>query len=168
MFGFAPTVGHHRHHTLQVLRHPHLVQGQSHPCHALLVHLHEATTSLPLFTEVTAGHQFGCTLAIHLNWRVSGYVPWVCCGTLNQCTTGGCYHYCSVRYYYPSCPLGGAVPSPGVFSTPANLLPQIHTYHGGEQKDGETFQDWLEHFEAVAHLGRWDDTHKLVYLTSAL
>ena len=33
-----------------------------------------------------------------------------------------------------------------------NLLPQIPPYHGGEPKDGETFLDWLEHFEAVAQL----------------
>ena len=56
-------------------------------------------------------------------------------------------------------------PMTGVLLTPANLLPQIPPYHGGEQKDGETFQDWLEHFEAVA---RWDEHYKLVYLTTAL
>lgn len=49
-----------------------------------------------------------------------------------------------------------------------NMLPQISTYHGGEQKDGETFSDWVEHFEAVAQLVRWDDHYKLVYLTTAL
>ena len=55
-----------------------------------------------------------------------------------------------------------------MFPTPANLLPQIHAYHGGEQKDGETFQDWLEHFEAGSRLARWDDHYKLVYLTTSL
>ena len=65
---------------------------------------------------------------------------------------------------------GPVVPTsmPGVFPTPANLLPQIPPYHGGEQMDGETFQDWLEHFEAVSQLARWDDHYKLVYLTTAL
>ena len=56
----------------------------------------------------------------------------------------------------------------GVLPTAANLLPQIPPYHGGEQKDGETFQDWLEHFEAVAQLARWDEHYKLVYLTTSL
>ena len=48
-----------------------------------------------------------------------------------------------------------------------NLLPQIHPYYG-EQKDGETFQDWLQHFEAVSKLARLDDHYKLVYLTISL
>ena len=53
--------------------------------------------------------------------------------------------------------------------SPQNFaLPQIPPYHGGEQKDGETFVDWLEHFEALAQLARWDDHYKFVYLTTAL
>ena len=70
--------------------------------------------------------------------------------------------------------LGGAVPllspghSPGIFPTSANLLPQIQAYYGGEQKDGETFQDWLEHLEAVSRLARWNDNYKLVYLVTSL
>ncbi len=39
-----------------------------------------------------------------------------------------------------------------------------HTY-GGDQKDGETFQVWLE---AVSELTDWDECYKLVYLTTAL
>ena len=58
--------------------------------------------------------------------------------------------------------------TPGALPAPANMLPQIPLYHGGEQKDRETFQDWLEHFEAVSQLARWDDHYKLVYLTTAL
>ena len=54
------------------------------------------------------------------------------------------------------------------FLSPQNLLPQILPYHGGEQKDDETFVDWLEHFQAVAQLARWDDHFKFVYLTTAL
>ena len=57
---------------------------------------------------------------------------------------------------------------PGVFATSANILPQIQPYHGGEPKDGDTFQDWLEHFEAVARLARWDDLCKLVHFTGLL
>ena len=41
---------------------------------------------------------------------------------------------------------------PTAFPAAANILPQIPNFHGGEQKDGETFQDWREHFEAVAQL----------------
>ena len=52
--------------------------------------------------------------------------------------------------------------------TSAHLLPPIHPYYGGEQKDGETFQDWLEHFETVSKLARWDDHYKLVHLTTSL
>ena len=55
-----------------------------------------------------------------------------------------------------------AAPMTGVLPTPANLLPQIPPYHGGEQKDRKTFQDWLEHFEAVPQLARWDEHYKLV------
>ena len=55
-----------------------------------------------------------------------------------------------------------------VLPTSANMLPPIPPYHGGEQKDGETLQDWLEHFEAVSQLVRWDDHYRLVYLTAAL
>ena len=70
--------------------------------------------------------------------------------------------------------LGGAASlpppahTPGMYPTAANVLPQIHAYHGGEQQDGETFQDWLEHFESVSRLARWDDHYKLVYLTTSL
>lgn len=49
-----------------------------------------------------------------------------------------------------------------------NHLPQIPNFHGGEQRDGETFEDWLGHFEAVANIARWDPSFKLVHLTSAL
>ena len=52
--------------------------------------------------------------------------------------------------------------------TAQSLLPQIPPYHGGEQKDGETFMDWLEHFKAVAQLARWDQHYKFVHLTTAL
>ena len=45
---------------------------------------------------------------------------------------------------------------PGISSltypaTVADFLPQ-NTFHGGEQRHGETVQDWLEHFESVAGL----------------
>ena len=60
------------------------------------------------------------------------------------------------------------MPPPGIFPAPTNSLPQIQPYHGEEQKDGETFQDWLEHFEAVSQLARWDGHFKLVYLTTSL
>ena len=60
------------------------------------------------------------------------------------------------------------MPPPGIFPASTNSLPQIQPYHGEEQKDGETFQDWLEHFEAVSQLARWDGHFKLVYLTISL
>ena len=47
-------------------------------------------------------------------------------------------------------------------------LPQIPNFHGGDQRDGETFEDWLDHFEAVATIARWDLNFKLVHLTAAL
>ena len=50
----------------------------------------------------------------------------------------------------------------------ADFLPQILTFHGGEQRDGETVQDWLEHFELVAGLAGWNKHFKLVHLISAL
>ena len=46
-------------------------------------------------------------------------------------------------------------------------LPQIPLFYG-EQKDGETFQDWVEQFESVATLAGWNDHFKLVHLTSSL
>ena len=49
------------------------------------------------------------------------------------------------------------------FPAAANILPQISNFHGGEQKDWETFQDWREHFEAVTQLAGWDEHYKLVY-----
>ena len=36
--------------------------------------------------------------------------------------------------------------------TVANLLPQIPHFDGSEQKDGETVQDWVDHFESAATL----------------
>ena len=64
--------------------------------------------------------------------------------------------------------VASVLPPPGVFPTSTHFLPQIQPYYGGDQRDGETFQDWLEHFEAVALLARWDDHYKLVHLTTSL
>ena len=55
-----------------------------------------------------------------------------------------------------------------LFSPEANFLPQIPTFCGGEQRDGETVQDWLEHFEPVAGLAGWNKHFKFVHLISAL
>ena len=44
-------------------------------------------------------------------------------------------------------------------------LPQIPNFHGGDQRDRETFEDWWDHFEAIAGL---DQNFKLVHLTAAL
>ena len=49
-----------------------------------------------------------------------------------------------------------------------NHLPPIPNFHGEDQRDGETFEDWLDHFEAVARIARWDMGFKLVHLISAL
>ena len=68
----------------------------------------------------------------------------------------------------------GVVPALGVTysgaypAALANLLPQIPNFNGSEQRDGETIQDWMEHFESVATLAGWSDHFKLVHLTSAL
>jgi hypothetical protein len=56
----------------------------------------------------------------------------------------------------------------GYPATVANLLPQIPSFNGNEQRDGETVQDWVEHFESVAGLAGWNDHFKLVHLASAL
>ena len=50
----------------------------------------------------------------------------------------------------------------------ASLLPQIPNFSGGEQRDGETVQDWIDNFESVAGLAGWNHHFKLVHLTSAL
>lgn len=47
-------------------------------------------------------------------------------------------------------------------------LPTIPNFHGGEQCDGETFEEWLDHFEAVANIARWDTSFKIVHQTAAL
>ena len=60
---------------------------------------------------------------------------------------------------------------PGPLLSSASLLsqlPQIPRFHGEEQQDGESFQDWLEQFEAISELGRWDSHCKLVNLTTRL
>jgi len=82
----------------------------------------------------------------------------------------------------PPAVLGGErrilTPAPGVVTTPIetasysvvhpNHLPQIPNFHGGDQRDGETFEDWWDHFEAVASIARWDQSFKLVHLAAAL
>ena len=65
-------------------------------------------------------------------------------------------------------PLPPPAHTPGMYPTAANVLPQIHPYHGEEQKDGETFQDWVEHFKSVSRLARWGNHYKLVYVTTSL
>ena len=47
-------------------------------------------------------------------------------------------------------------------------LPQLPNFHGRDQRDGETFEDWWDNFEAVAKLAGWDQNFKLVHLTAAL
>lgn len=49
-----------------------------------------------------------------------------------------------------------------------NFLPHIPNFHDGEQRDGETVQNWIEHSESVAGLEGWNDHLKLLHLTSAL
>ena len=68
----------------------------------------------------------------------------------------------------PRSVVGFGAPSLGYPSTLANLLPQIQSFNGQEQRDGETVQDWVGHFESVAGLAGWNDHFKLVHLTSAL
>ena len=47
-------------------------------------------------------------------------------------------------------------------------LPHIPSFIGGDQQDGDTFEDWLEEFESVAGIAGWDRRFKLVYLIVAL
>ena len=48
------------------------------------------------------------------------------------------------------------------------LLPEISRFDGDDLSDRGAFQDWIEQFESVASLGRWDDHYKLVNLTARL
>ena len=50
---------------------------------------------------------------------------------------------------------------------PSNL-PQIPNFYGGEQRDGETFEEWVDQFESVARIAGWNQDVKLVHLTTAL
>jgi len=64
---------------------------------------------------------------------------------------------------------GSNYPTPLIASASLlSQLPQIPRFTGDNQPEGETFGDWLEQFESVAALGRWDDHCKLVNLTSRL
>ena len=72
-------------------------------------------------------------------------------------------------------PVAGMTPAVEVETRPlgypergANLLPQIPNFNRNEQRDGETVQDWVEHFESVSGLAGWNDHFKLVHLTLAL
>ena len=58
--------------------------------------------------------------------------------------------------------------APAAVPLASTMLPQIPNFYGGGQKDDETFQDWREHFEAVARLAGWDNHFKLVHLVAAL
>lgn len=60
------------------------------------------------------------------------------------------------------------VPALTTATSVLSQLPQLPRFSGEEQADGETFADWLEQFESVALLGRWDDHCKLVNLTTRL
>ena len=50
---------------------------------------------------------------------------------------------------------------------PSNL-PQIPNFYGGEQRDGETFEEWVDQFESVARIAGWNQDVKLVHLATAL
>ena len=51
----------------------------------------------------------------------------------------------------------------------AQQLPPINKYSGEElDKEGETFQDWIEQFEMIAQMCGWDNQAKLVNLTTRL
>ena len=64
-------------------------------------------------------------------------------------------------------------PGPG-FSRPsstvvAQQLPPINKFSGEDlDKEGETFQDWIEQFEMIAQMCGWDHQAKLVNLTTRL
>ena len=47
-------------------------------------------------------------------------------------------------------------------------LPQIPNYHGGDQRDAETFEDWVDQLELVVRIAGWGEHFKLVHLTAAL
>ena len=55
-------------------------------------------------------------------------------------------------------------PSPGFI----RALPEISRFDRNDQTDGEAYQDWIEQFESIASLARWDDHCKLVNLTTRL
>ena len=47
-------------------------------------------------------------------------------------------------------------------------LPHIPNFHGGDQRNGESFGDWVDQFESVARIAGWNERVKLVHLTAAL
>ena len=65
----------------------------------------------------------------------------------------------------PTLTTGTGLPYPVVHPS---HLPQILNFHGGDQRDGETFEDWLDHFEAVSNIAKWDPSFRLVHLSAAL
>ena len=69
-----------------------------------------------------------------------------------------------VASFVPPVTSGFGFPYPMV---PPNL-PQIANFYGGDQRDGETFEEWIDQFESVARVAGWNKHFKLVHLTAAL
>ena len=65
---------------------------------------------------------------------------------------------------------GGPGINPLLWSTAvlAQQLPPISKFTGETRDDSEVFQEWLEQFEMVASICRWDEKAKLVNLTTRL
>ena len=146
---FKPTVVSSSVTTAPLPVHPHSAVVAAVPGSSTVV----ATTSTTPVTVTTTGPKMAATLS-----------PSASMGSATVVTAEPVTSHVLVSAVGCAAPL----PTPGIFPTSTNFLPQIHQYYGGEQKHGETFQDWLEHFEAVSQLARWDDYYKLVYLTTSL
>ena len=74
----------------------------------------------------------------------------------------------------PSTSVGGSEASPKAPETLLSMLtahhlpPPLTKFSGEASTDGETFVEWLEQFEMVASLLRWNDQAKLVNLVTRL
>ena len=96
---------------------------------------------------------------------------WVTQGSTPPVTTSGVSQRATVTLTPAAGVLTAPVGTPGMSLAYPMMhpnLPQLPNFHCGDQRDGETFEDWWDHFEAVAKIAGWDQNFKLVHLTAAL
>ena len=127
-------------------------------------------TYTPTTTTVPATSGTGAQVPVSMNKGVGPVVgatsaPLLATSTISPIVPSTTPNPMTIVSTSPSGIAGTAFPYPAVHP---NHLPQIPNFHGGDQRDGETFDDWLDHFEAVASIARWDPSFKLVHLAAAL